>query len=87
MLRHRKAAMKLKPKDTNAATHLIRHALGGSSYDPDHKKMSEMLSAPQDIVRTLRDDITISVIFFDTEYLTGLVGSEAPHSQHGSFTQ
>jgi len=69
MLRRRQAAMKLKPTDTNAATHLIRHALGGSSYGVDHGKLSQMLSLPQDMVRMFRDDITITVVFFDTEYL------------------
>jgi len=69
MLRRRQAAMKLKPSDTNAATHLIRHALGGSSYGVDHTKLSQMLSLPQDMVRNFRDDITITVVFFDTEYL------------------
>ena len=69
MLRRRQAAMKLKPIDTNAATHLIRHALGGSSYGVDHGKLSQMLSLPQDMVRMFRDDITITVVYFDTDYL------------------
>ena len=46
-----------------------RHALGGSSYGVDHTKLSQMLSLPQDMVRNFRDDITITVVFFDTEYL------------------
>ena len=29
LLKQRQAAMRLKPTDTNAATHLIRNALGG----------------------------------------------------------
>jgi len=68
MLRRRQAAMKLKPNDSNAATHLIRYALGGSAYGVDHGKLSQMLSLPQDMVRMFRDDITVTVIFFDTDF-------------------
>ena len=69
LLKKRQAAMRLKPNDTNAATHLIRSALGGTAYGVDHGKLSQMLSLHQDMVRMLRDDITIQVIFFDDEYL------------------
>jgi len=69
LLRHRQAAMKLKPTDSNAATHLIRCALGGTAYGVDHSRLSQMLSLPQDMVRMFRDDITITVVFFDDEYL------------------
>eukprot|EP00088_Acartia_fossae_P027203 TRINITY_DN27950_c0_g1_i3.p1 TRINITY_DN27950_c0_g1~~TRINITY_DN27950_c0_g1_i3.p1 ORF type:complete len:553 (+),score=76.70 TRINITY_DN27950_c0_g1_i3:112-1770(+) len=69
LLRKRQAAMKLKPVDSNAATHLIRCALGGTAYGVDHSRLSQMLSLPQDMVRMFRDDITITVVFFDDEYL------------------
>jgi len=69
ILKRRQDAMRLKPTDTNAATHLIRNALGGSAYGVDHAKLSQMLSLPTDMVRMFRDDITIQVIFFDEEYL------------------
>jgi pyruvate dehydrogenase phosphatase len=69
LLRKRQAAMKLKPVDTNASTHLIRCALGGTAYGVDHSRLSQMLSLPQDMVRMFRDDITITVVFFDDEYL------------------
>jgi pyruvate dehydrogenase phosphatase len=69
LLRQREAAMKLKPTDANAATHLIRCALGGTAYGVDHSRLSQMLSLPQDMVRMFRDDITITVVFFDDEYL------------------
>lgn len=69
VLRQRQAAMKLKPTDSNAATHLIRCALGGTAYGVDHSRLSQMLSLPQDMVRMFRDDITITVVFFDDEYL------------------
>jgi len=69
LLKQRQAAMRLKPTDTNAATHLIRSALGGTAYGVDHGRLSQMLSLPQDMVRMFRDDITIQVIYFDDEYL------------------
>jgi len=69
LLKKRQAAMRLKPTDTNAATHLIRSALGGTAYGVDHGRLSQMLSLPQDMVRMFRDDITIQVVFFDEEYL------------------
>ncbi|KAK9712878.1 hypothetical protein K7432_006854 [Basidiobolus ranarum] len=47
--------------DENAATHLIRNALGGSS----RKELSKMLSVEAPSSRNLRDDITVTVIFFE----------------------
>ena len=64
----RKSGLSYKTEDNNVATHLIRHALGG-----EHRKVSEMLTLPKDIVRYYRDDITIIVIFFDEEYLRSTV--------------
>lgn len=58
-----------KPIDKNASTHLIRNALGGSDYGIDNSKLFQLLSLPPDVVRMFRDDITITIIFFDTEYL------------------
>merc|ERR1719154_85320 len=69
LLKQRQAAMRLRPTDSNAATHLIRSALGGTAYGVDHNRLSQMLSLPQDMVRMFRDDITITVIFFEDEYL------------------
>ncbi|XP_017786016.1 PREDICTED: pyruvate dehydrogenase [acetyl-transferring]-phosphatase 2, mitochondrial [Nicrophorus vespilloides] len=69
MLLQRKEGLKTKPKDTNAATHLIRNALGGTEYGIDHGKLSQLLSLPDDVVRVFRDDITITVIYFDSEFL------------------
>lgn len=68
-LQQRKEVLKLKPIDKNASTHLIRNALGGSEYGLSHAKLSQMLSLPQSIVRLVRDDITITVIYFDSDYL------------------
>merc|ERR1719153_288922 len=69
VLKQRQAAMRLKPIDSNAATHLIRSALGGTAYGVDHGRLSQMLSLPQDMVRMFRDDITITVVFFEDSYL------------------
>ncbi|GJQ68547.1 Pdp [Trypoxylus dichotomus] len=69
MLLQRKEGLKTKPKDSNASTHLLRNALGGTEYGIDHGKLSQLLSLPEDVVRVFRDDITITVIYFDSEYL------------------
>eukprot|EP00096_Caligus_rogercresseyi_P009208 TRINITY_DN3089_c0_g1_i1.p1 TRINITY_DN3089_c0_g1~~TRINITY_DN3089_c0_g1_i1.p1 ORF type:complete len:470 (-),score=135.61 TRINITY_DN3089_c0_g1_i1:798-2207(-) len=69
LLRVRQDAVKLKPADSNSATHIIRYALGGTAYGVDHDRLSQMLSIPQDMVRMFRDDITVQVIFFDSEFL------------------
>lgn len=69
MLENRKTGLSTKPLDKNAATHLLRNALGGTEYGIEHSKLAHMLSLPPDIVRLFRDDITITVIFFDPEYL------------------
>lgn len=69
MLENRKAGLSKKPLDRNAATHLIRYALGGTDYGIEHSKIAHMLSLPQDIVRLFRDDITITVVYFDPDYL------------------
>lgn len=69
MLIHRKESLKMKPLDKNAATHLIRNALGGTEYGIDHAKLSQLLCLPDDVVRVFRDDITITVIYFDSEFI------------------
>ena len=68
-LKKSQAAMKLKPQDLNAASHLIRSALGGTAYGVDHGRLSQMLTLPLDMRRMFRDDITVTVIFFDQEFL------------------
>lgn len=64
-----RTGLKKKPLDKNGATHLIRHALGGTDYGIEHSKISHMLSLPQDIVRLFRDDITVTVIYFNLDYI------------------
>lgn len=64
--------MKKKPLDKNAATHLIRNALGGTEYGIEHSKLSHMLSLPPDMVRLFRDDMTVTVIYFNQERVRSL---------------
>lgn len=58
------------PEDRNAATHLIRNALGGTDIGVEHSRISFFLSFPQDVVRYYRDDISITVVYFDSEYIS-----------------
>lgn len=69
MLFFSRTGLKKKPLDRNGATHLIRHALGGTEYGIEHSKISHMLSLSQDIVRLFRDDITVTVIYFNQDYI------------------
>ena len=64
VLSQRRSSLKNRALDSNAATHLLRSALG-----PDHGQLSAQLTLPQPIVRFYRDDITIVVIFFDSDYI------------------
>lgn len=72
MLNQRKNLAKLggKPLDRNAATHLIRNALGGTDYGIDHARLSQLLTLPDDVVRVFRDDISITVVYFDPDFLS-----------------
>lgn len=69
MLLQRKEGLKKKPLDSNAATHLLRNALGGTEYGIDHAKLSQLLTLPGEVVRIFRDDITITVVYMDSEFL------------------
>ncbi|XP_058790534.1 pyruvate dehydrogenase [acetyl-transferring]-phosphatase 1, mitochondrial [Phymastichus coffea] len=69
MLLQRKEGLEKKPLDSNAATHLIRNALGGTEYGLNHAKISKMLTLPGDVVRLFRDDITVTVVYMDSEFL------------------
>lgn len=53
----------LKPtvQDDNAATHLIRNALGGAEFT----KVSLLVSIPAPVSRRYRDDISCTVVFFN----------------------
>ncbi|KAK0180978.1 hypothetical protein PV327_003304 [Microctonus hyperodae] len=69
ILLQRKEGLKKKPLDENAATHLLRNALGGREYGIDHAKLARSLSHPCGNARYFRDDITITVIYMDSEFL------------------
>ncbi|TRY99717.1 hypothetical protein DNTS_016533 [Danionella cerebrum] len=48
--------------DLNAATHLIRHALGTNEYgEMDQERLATMLALPSDLARMYRDDITVNM--------------------------
>nr|KAG5712986.1 hypothetical protein BaRGS_021780 [Batillaria attramentaria] len=64
VLVQRQSSLMNRTLDTNVATHLLRSALG-----PDHGQVSAQLTLPESIVRFYRDDITIVVIYFDSEYI------------------
>lgn len=69
MLLQRKEGLKKKPQDNNAATHLLRNALGGTEYGIDHGKLSQYLTLPSEVVRVFRDDITITVVYLDSDFV------------------
>ncbi|XP_006001463.1 pyruvate dehydrogenase [acetyl-transferring]-phosphatase 1, mitochondrial [Latimeria chalumnae] len=54
-------------EDQNAATRLIRHAVGNNEFGAvDHERLSKMLSLPEELARMYRDDITIIVVQFNS---------------------
>lgn len=69
LLLQRRDSLKRKPVDANACTHLIRNALGGTEYGVEHTTLSKLLNLPDNISRSFRDDITITIVYFSTEYL------------------
>lgn len=69
ILIQRKESLKKKPLDDNAATHLLRNALGGTEYGIDHLRLSKFLTLPNEVVRIFRDDITITVVYINSEFL------------------
>ena len=48
-------------EDENVATHLVRNAFGGG----DHETLLGLVGAQAPLSRSVRDDITIQVIFFE----------------------
>lgn len=64
-----RAGLSITPLDANVASHLIRNALGGTEYGVEHTKISHLLTLPQEIVRMFRDDITVSVVYLDQEFM------------------
>ncbi|KAL1884365.1 hypothetical protein VTK73DRAFT_59 [Phialemonium thermophilum] len=56
-------------QDKNAATHLVRNALGGKNQE----QVSALLTLPSPFSRRYRDDLTVQVIFFGYGEKTGEV--------------
>lgn len=69
LLEQRQEGLRLKPVDTNAATHLIRQCVGTNETGLDHGTLAHSLTLAPDVRRYFRDDISVHVIFFDHEYL------------------
>ncbi|XP_060076390.1 pyruvate dehydrogenase [acetyl-transferring]-phosphatase 1, mitochondrial-like [Ylistrum balloti] len=63
-LKKRQDDLKQKPQDDNVCSYLLRHALG-----PEHQRISETLSLAPGYARFYRDDISIIVVHFDSEYI------------------
>ncbi|XP_068941922.1 pyruvate dehydrogenase [acetyl-transferring]-phosphatase 2, mitochondrial [Petaurus breviceps papuanus] len=58
----------LHAPDQTAATHLIRHAIGCNEYgEMDQERLSAMLTLPDDLARMYRDDITVTVVYFNSD--------------------
>ncbi|XP_045080017.1 pyruvate dehydrogenase [acetyl-transferring]-phosphatase 1, mitochondrial [Coregonus clupeaformis] len=67
LLQERKSRAISALEDENSATHLIRHALGSDGFGTvEPRRLSKMLSLPQDLARMYRDDITIVVIHLNS---------------------
>lgn len=63
LLLERRGRVQSVLEDQNAATHLLRHALGDDGYGSvAQNRLARMLSLPVDLARRYRDDITITVI-------------------------
>ena len=68
LLLSRQQAIENQPIDQNSATHLIRQALAYTSKGQfDSKLLSDVLTIPNP--RSIRDDITITVVYFDQDYI------------------
>lgn len=69
-------------EDKNAATHLVRNALGGKDKD----MLSALLTLPAPYSRRYRDDLTVQVIFFGEGQGNGKVelNKEASATANGS---
>ncbi|KAG7279228.1 hypothetical protein CRUP_013620 [Coryphaenoides rupestris] len=67
-LLQKRSARAARPLDLNAATHLIRHALGISNHgELCHERLAAMLALPEQLARMYRDDITATVVYLNSE--------------------
>lgn len=72
LLQERKARISSTFEDQNAATHLIRHAVGNNEFGMvDHERLSKTLSLPEELARMYRDDITIIIVQFNPHVIGG----------------
>ncbi|KAL4868823.1 hypothetical protein BDV12DRAFT_169107 [Aspergillus spectabilis] len=73
------AASRFVVEDKNAATHLVRNAMGGKDKD----MLCALLTLPSPYSRRYRDDVTVEVIFFgeSTDNRTISVNEEASASE------
>ncbi|XP_041104729.1 pyruvate dehydrogenase phosphatase catalytic subunit 1 [Polyodon spathula] len=70
LLMERRARISSVFEDQNAATHLIRHAVGNNEFGVvDHERLCKMLSLPEELARMYRDDITIIVVQFNSHVI------------------
>lgn len=69
VLVHRRANLHTKPLDRNAATHLIRHAIGGTECGVELARLQHLLALPPDVSRMFRDDMTVTVLYFNADHL------------------
>ncbi|XP_043838479.1 pyruvate dehydrogenase [acetyl-transferring]-phosphatase 2, mitochondrial [Dromiciops gliroides] len=64
----RRKAKGIHAPDQNVATHLIRHAIGCNEYgEMDQERLAAMLALPDDLARMYRDDITVTVVYFNSD--------------------
>ncbi|XP_036831695.1 pyruvate dehydrogenase [acetyl-transferring]-phosphatase 2, mitochondrial isoform X2 [Oncorhynchus mykiss] len=64
----KRRALAMPTLDPNAATHLIRHALGTGQYgELCQEKLASMLALPEDLARMYRDDITATVVYLNSD--------------------
>ncbi|RXM30096.1 [Pyruvate dehydrogenase [acetyl-transferring]]-phosphatase 2, mitochondrial [Acipenser ruthenus] len=56
--------------DPNVATHLIRNSIGTNEYgEIEQVQLSAMMSLPEDLTRMYRDDITVTVVYFNSDLI------------------
>lgn len=69
-LLHQRKDQHVHSYDQNVATHLIRHAIGNNEHgEIDPEKLVAMLTLPDDLARMYRDDITVTVVYFNSDVI------------------
>ncbi|KAI6226072.1 [Pyruvate dehydrogenase [acetyl-transferring]]-phosphatase 1, mitochondrial [Aphelenchoides besseyi] len=77
-LEGRKAGESKKPIDDNSATHVIRSALGGvtGGTEKQYERLQESLQLPPGMARSWRDDITVIVVQFNSDYIAAAAAAD-----------